>query len=228
MVRKQGRPKAGQEALTQEKILRVALALVDRDGVERLSMRRLASELDVDPMAIYHHVASKQALLSGIVDLVFAELQVRPEDGATWQQQIEAFAHAYRRLAMAHPNLVLHLITDAEAGAGAALMANELLYRALAAAGLSPQMVVRAGDLIVDFLNGYVLGESTGRLGQPGERGEMLAQLDQQPAGSFPTLRRVFATLRNTDALANFDVELAIVLAGIEVLANRNGAALPE
>ncbi len=68
MVRRTGRPKAGEEPLTRGRILKMALSLVDEHGMEALSMRRLAKELGVDPMAIYHHVPGKRALLTGLIE----------------------------------------------------------------------------------------------------------------------------------------------------------------
>ena len=218
MARKVGRPKAGQERLTQERILRTALALVDREGIAALSMRRLASLLGVDPMAIYRHLPDKRAVLAGVVAMALGELQppVRPED--CWQDQVRALARAYRSLARAHPNLVLQLVVDADAAAEAALPASEALYAALVSAGLPPQAVVRAADLVVDFLNGYALAESSGRLGQPDERQEMLERLAALPADRFPALRRVYGSLSDADLAADFEAELSILIAGIEAL----------
>jgi TetR/AcrR family tetracycline transcriptional repressor len=87
-------------------------------------MRRLAAELGVDPMAIYYHLPGKRAVLSGLIEDVFAELRV-PSAGGTWRDRVRGWARAYRDLARAHPNLVLHLVSNAEAGATAALEASE-------------------------------------------------------------------------------------------------------
>ena len=68
MARRAGRPRTGEEPLTRERILSTALSMVDEEGIEALSMRRLARELGVDPMAIYHHLPNKRALLSGLIE----------------------------------------------------------------------------------------------------------------------------------------------------------------
>jgi len=219
MGRRIGRPKAGQEPLTRERIFTAALRLVDQAGIEGMSMRQLAADLGVDPMAIYHHLPGKQAIIEGLVESVLNELRMPAVAGRPWPEQVRAFARAYRSMARAHPNLVFYLVTHAEAGAGAALAANEILYRALAAAGLAPQMIVRAADLVVDYLIGFALAESSGRLGQPGERQEMLAQLNQHPSDSYPTMRRVFDRLSEDEILADFEAELDIILAGITAIA---------
>src|SRR5262245_20185259 len=125
MVRKPGRPRAGQAPLTRERILAVALRLVDEHGIYALSMRRVASELDVDPMAIYHHLPGKRAVLVGIIELAFAELQVSSHQGMSWQDRVRAFALAYYDLVRAHPQLALYLVSNLEVGADAALAATE-------------------------------------------------------------------------------------------------------
>jgi AcrR family transcriptional regulator len=214
-----GRPKAGQEPLNRERILRAALRLVDEQGMEALSMRRLATELAVDPMAIYYHLPNKRAILAGLVARVFAELQVPSGQSGTWQDRLWATARAYHDLAKAHPNLVLYLVTDRESAAVAALDLNEALYEALAAAGLSPQMIVRAADLIVDYVNGFVLAEVTGLTEQASEWRDLSALLNEQPPDQFPTLRYIFGSLSGEDLAGGFEAGLNIILAGIAAIA---------
>src|SRR5919202_1328873 len=169
MGRRPGRPRAGNEKLTRERILRAALQLVDDHGVDALSMRRLAAELGVDPMAIYHYLPGKQAILAGVTASVFGELHIPALTGAVWQDHVRAFARAYHDLARAHANLVLYLVTDPTSGGNAILAANEVLYAALTQTGLPPRMIVQAADLVVDYLHGFVLGERPGELGPSGE-----------------------------------------------------------
>ena len=96
--RRGGRPAAGQTPLTEERILSAALRLVEEHGLADLSMRRLAAALGVDPMAIYHHLPSKGALVAGLVRRVFAELPAPADGGSAWQARVRAFARAYRDL----------------------------------------------------------------------------------------------------------------------------------
>ncbi len=224
MTRKLGRPKSGQEPLTRERILAAALRLVDEQGVEALSMRRLAAELAVDPMAIYHYLPNKRAILAGLIELVFAGWPAPPAAGLTWQEQVRDFARAYHQLTRAHPSLVLYLVTEAEFGAKAALAATESLYVALAGAGLSPRLIIQAADLIVDYLNGFALAESSGRFGQPGERQELLTQLHHSPPEQFSTLRRVLASVPEADLAANFEAGLDLILAGLAAVAGESSA----
>jgi AcrR family transcriptional regulator len=73
--------------LNAERVLTVALALADEIGIDDLTIRRLADALDVKPMTIYHHVANKEAIIDGMVDLVFAEIDL-PDPDLDWKTAI--------------------------------------------------------------------------------------------------------------------------------------------
>jgi len=91
-------------------ILHCALRIVDRDGVDGLSMRRLSEQVGRDPTVLYRHIPNKAALLDGIVEIVLGQLRVDTED-PDWAAQLRSVAHDFRRLALAHPNVVPLLVT---------------------------------------------------------------------------------------------------------------------
>jgi AcrR family transcriptional regulator len=91
-----------REPMTRERILRAAVALADEGGVESLSMRRLAQELGVVPMALYKHVAGKDELLDGMIDLVVAEIDP-PIEGADWKTTMRERILSARRALLRHP-----------------------------------------------------------------------------------------------------------------------------
>ena len=88
--------------LTRDRILRAAVALADRGGVESLSMRKVAQELDVVPMALYRHVASKDEMLDGMLDVVVGEIDP-PETGVDWKTAIRRRILSARRALLRHP-----------------------------------------------------------------------------------------------------------------------------
>ena len=218
-TRRPGRPRAERPVLTRPAILDAALALVDEEGIEALSMRRLAARLRVDAMSIYHHLPNKAAIISGLVEAVFATMPPTPADGP-WPDRVRAWARAYRDLALAHPNLVLQIVTDSAAASEAMIMTGEPLYAAFEAAGLTaPQIVVAAGTL-VDFINGYALALSppaadadTGAPG-PDPVDQRLAALDP---GEVPAIRRVQAGLggQSPSGADYFDACLDIIIRGV-------------
>ncbi|MET7508056.1 TetR family transcriptional regulator [Streptomyces albidoflavus] len=94
--------------LSEAGIYSAALRLVDADGVEALTMRKLADELDANPMSLYHHVANKEAVMRGVTRMVGARFRtVMPED-ASWQERLHLLAADLRSLAHRHPNLMAY------------------------------------------------------------------------------------------------------------------------
>src|SRR5512132_299771 len=88
--------------VSRSMILQAALRIIDRDGIDGLSMRRLSDEVGRDPTVLYRHVPNKAALLDGVAEIVLGQLRVDTSD-ADWTGQLRAVAHEFRRLALAHP-----------------------------------------------------------------------------------------------------------------------------
>ena len=221
-----GRPRAGQEPLTRERILGAALRVVDGEGMGALSMRRLGAELGVNPMSIYHYLPGKDAVVSGLVELVFSGMWVlRSSEGSPWQERVRAYARAYREVVSSHPNLALEIVSDAAAVSEAVLLGAEPLYGALEDAGLPPATIVQAADSLVDFVHGFALGEASNPSGEFDVGPELLARLEARPAGEAPALRRVFGALGEEGARydfdAGFEVGLDILVKGVETIAGK-------
>ncbi len=224
MARRVGRPRAGDKPLTRARIVGVALSLVDGDGIGALSMRRLAEELGVDPMAIYHHLPNKRALLSALVSEVFSGMRaVESREAGDWRVRVRAWALAFRDVARAHPKLVPHLASHPEAATEATLESTEELYAAFEEAGMGPGEIIGAVGLVVDFLNGYALAAASGALGDPDEQRGMLAMLHARPPGELPAMRRTLESLPDGDPEAPFEFGLEAVLAGLEATVRRRG-----
>ncbi len=227
-----GRPRAGQEVLSSRRILEAALRLVDEEGMGALSMRRLGADLGVNPMSIYHHLPGKDAVISGLVELVFSGMRVRYSDGSSWQEQVRAWAEAYRDLVRSHPNLVLEIVSNAAAATEAVLLVNEPLYGALDESGLPPAEVVRAADSVVDFAHGFALAEGAQPSGHPFDRRELLERLEAGVADGLPATSRVFGALTRDEARYDFDrgfdAGLGILLKGIEASISGDAARFGE
>ncbi|MEV4254015.1 TetR/AcrR family transcriptional regulator C-terminal domain-containing protein [Spirillospora sp. NPDC049652] len=141
--------------LTRERVLDAALALVDRDGPAKLSMRRLGAELGVEAMTLYHYVPNKDALLDGLVERVIAEARPRPGPGLEW---IADFARSLRRELLAHPRVVSLLASRPMSTPGGLDMVEEALA-ALADIGLTPLEAVGLLNTVATFTVGHVLAE---------------------------------------------------------------------
>jgi TetR/AcrR family tetracycline transcriptional repressor len=145
-------------ALSRELILDAALQLIDQDGLEALSMRRLGARLGVEGMALYRHVESKAALLDGLVERLLLLLDVDVDESAEWTAILVEVAAAYRRLAIAHPR-AFPLLTTRPPATTAALVRAEPVLAALARAGFGPAERIVATQTFFTFLNGYLLAE---------------------------------------------------------------------
>jgi AcrR family transcriptional regulator len=196
------------------------LELVDEEGMDALTMRRLGAALSVNPMSVYHHLPGKDAVISGLVELVFSGMRVRYPDGSSWQDRVRAWAEAYRDLVRSHPNLVLEIVSNAAAVTEAALLVNEPLYGALDESGLSPAEVVQAADSVVDFVHGFALAEGAQPLGHSFDRRDLLERLEAGSNDGLPATSRVFRALTRDEARYDFnrgfDAGLGILLKGIE------------
>ncbi len=199
-------PRSDKQPLSEQRVLEEALALVDGGGMASLSMRRLGSALGVDPMAVYYYFPSKDALLRRVVLEAFGTISRIATEG-TWQQRVLAWAQAYRDLALEHPNLILQLVSYPDAIAASTAAANEALYAALEEAGLTPPRLIAVADLVVDYVNGFVLAEA-------GRRSE--ASSPPQPANlaSFPVQRRIIEAAAGERPIDAFDSAIEVILGG--------------
>src|SRR5262245_41588561 len=137
--------------LSRERVLRVALELVDREGVEALSMRRLGRELGVEAMSLYGYVSSKQDLIEGVVEQVFREMPPIVPGPGLWQDRIRRHAAAYRQgLVAGRP-----LVTD-----GTAAFVDAALGE-LCAMGLD----LMTADRVLGVIAAFTLGQVAEQVG---------------------------------------------------------------
>ena len=98
--------------LTRDQIVDAAVALIDRDGLDAFSLRRLAADIGVDPMSLYNHVANKDALFDGVVEVVMAEIGAAMGDlTGPWPDQIRQAAAAFRGVLLGHPHVSVIVLT---------------------------------------------------------------------------------------------------------------------
>jgi AcrR family transcriptional regulator len=216
----QGAARSGDGKITRELVLATALELIDRDGVQALSMRRLGAALNRDPMILYRHAPGKAALLDGVVETVLAQLSVDPAD-PDWTAQLRAVARDYRALALAHPNVVPLLVTRPLATPLAlrprgTLRPLEDVLALLTRAGLSGLDALHVYRAFFGFLNGHVLNELQELVDNPDETDDLLRLgLHRLPIGEFPLLRSLAHALAAYDGAAELERGLDILLTGL-------------
>jgi AcrR family transcriptional regulator len=212
--------------ITRDLVLATALELIDRDGADALSMRRLAAALDRDPMILYRHAPGKAALLDGVVETVLAQLRVDPAD-PDWAAQLRAVARDYRALALAHPNVVPLLVTRPLATPLAlrphgTLRPLEDIIALLTRAGFSGPDALHVYRAFTGFLNGHLLNELQELVESPDETDDLLRLgLYRLPIGEFPLLRSLAHALAAYDGAAELERGLDILLTGLATTLSR-------
>jgi AcrR family transcriptional regulator len=220
--------------ITREVVLATALDLIDRDGADALSMRRLARALDRDPMVLYRHAANKAALLDGVAETVLAQLHVDPAD-PDWSAQLRTVARAYRALALAHPHVVPLLVTRPLATPlglrpRGTLRPLEDILALLTRAGFSGPDALHIYRALFGFLHGHILNELQELVENPEETDELLRLgLHRLPIREFPLLRSLAPVLARYDGAAELERGLDILLAGLTaaLTPSRSGPSHP-
>ncbi len=144
-------------ALTRERILRTAISLADRDGLESLSMRKLGQKLGVEAMSLYNHVRNKVDMLDGMVDVVFSEIEL-PANGADWRTAMRKRAMATRQVLLRHPWAIGLMESRATPGR-ATLRHHDAVLGSLRTAGFSIDMAAHAYSILDGYIYGFTLTE---------------------------------------------------------------------
>jgi AcrR family transcriptional regulator len=156
--RASGNP-AGRAALSRERVLRGAAAVADASGIAALTMRSLARELGVKPMSLYHHVAGKDDILDGIVDLVFSEIDL-PAPGGDWRLEMRRRAISARRVLRQHSWAIGLMESRANPGP-ATLRHHDATIGTLRGAGFSVATTAHAYALLNSYVYGFALQEAS-------------------------------------------------------------------
>jgi AcrR family transcriptional regulator len=141
--------------LSRERVLRAAISLADESGIESLSMRRLAQELGVEAMSLYHHVANKGALLDGMLDIVFGEMEPPPPDG-DWKPAMRACALSAHHVLLRHA-WACRLLMSPTGPSPARLRWMDSVLGRLRGAGFSAEMTHHAYHALDSHIVGFTL-----------------------------------------------------------------------
>ncbi|MFI9272673.1 TetR/AcrR family transcriptional regulator [Kitasatospora sp. NPDC052896] len=144
--------------LSRERIVAAALALVDAEGLDALSTRRLATELSVSGPSLYNHFATKDELLDAVVDSVMGEVELGMFDtGAPWRAALHDWARSYRAALAAHPHIV-PVLAQGPGRRPNALRLADAVFGCLVRAGWPRGQATRIGALMRYFVTGSALG----------------------------------------------------------------------
>jgi AcrR family transcriptional regulator len=176
--------------LTRERVLAAAVALADRGGIESLSMRKLAQELGVEAMSLYHHVANKDDILDGLVDVVFGEIDLPTgEDG--WKAAMRRRAISAREALRRHP-WATGLMESRPTPGAANLRHHDAVLGVLRGAGFSVELAAHAYSLLDSYIYGFALEEASLPFHTPEEAAQVAqAIMAEFPAAEYPHLTEI-------------------------------------
>lgn len=196
-----------RKPLDRRAIVEKALALIDRDGLEELSMRRLGAALGVEGMAIYHHFRNKGELLDGVLELLLEEMEPPPAGSLPPLERIRATFESCRAVAIRHPH-AFWLLPARRFRTDRQLEYYERLLRIFEEAGFDPALSARFFRLLAGYVTGVGLAEIGSRALQPDATPIRLERF--RDTRRFPRVSAVVPHLRvkNLEAIFKFGMDL--------------------
>lgn len=211
---------ASDAGLSKQRVVAEAIRLADRKGVHGLSMRRLAASLGAGAMSLYHYVANKDELLDAMIDVVFGEIELPPED-TDWQSAMRRRATSARQVLARHP-WAIGLMESRTSPGPANLRHREAVTACLRKAGFSVVMATHANWLLDSYVYGFALQEASLPFDTADELADLTEDvfLPQLPPDQFPYLNESAAALlaAGYDPAEEFTFGLDLILAALEPL----------
>ncbi|MEV8442809.1 TetR/AcrR family transcriptional regulator [Actinosynnema sp. NPDC051121] len=206
-------PKPGTP-LSRERVLRAAVAIADAGGIGGLTMRSLADALGVKPMSVYHHVAGKDEILDGIVDVVFSRIAL-PTPGGDWRREMVKRANSARDVLRRHP-WAIGLLESRTAPGPATLRHHDATIGTLRRAGFSVAMTAHAYALLDSYVYGFALQEAslpfTGPDSAAEVTGDILAHLSPDDYPHLVEMATEHVLLPGNDFAGEFEFGLGVIL----------------
>ena len=201
--------------LSKDRILDAAVRLVDHDGLDGLSMRKLGASLGVEAMSLYNHVANKDEVLDGVLDRVLREVPL-PDPAAPWDEQLRMLAHGFRRVGELHPG-VLPMFGDRAIRSVEGFAPLVCAYQALRNAGLDPDAALDAFLALASFVLGFALVDRGAMRDVSGGQSLDLTAVEADDHAR-PGLVEFATTLGRADSHREFERGLDLLLDGLRGL----------
>jgi AcrR family transcriptional regulator len=200
--------------LSRERVLRAAVALADQSGIESLTMRRLGQELGVEAMSLYNHVANKEAILDGVVDLVLGDIEV-PPTGTHWKTAMRERAISAHEVLLAHPWAAMLIMSRFNIGRGMTRYLDATLGR-LREGGFSIMGALDAWNTLDSHLYGFTLQELNLPFEVEQTRQVSADVLGRLPADEYPHVVEVITEIMQSGRKEDFELGLDLILDGLE------------
>ncbi len=215
---------ARRSQTSRAEVLQAALAVADEGGTTGLTIRAVAQRLGTSPMAIYHYVATKDEILDGLVDLVFAEIEPPAPEGP-WRAEIAKRMGSARAALRRHP-WAISLMESRTTPGPASLSRHEATLATLRRNGFSVAAAAHAYALIDSYVYGFAVQETTLPLGAAEDAGELAQQMMARFESAYPYLTEIATehVMRpGYDFGDEFEIGRELVLDALESLRRREG-----
>jgi AcrR family transcriptional regulator len=205
--------------LNRELVLRAAIALADESGIEALSMRKLGQALGVEAMSLYNHVANKDDVLDGIVDLVLSDIEV-PPTGTDWKSAMRQRSISAHEVLLSHPWAAMQIMSRFNIGHGMTRYLDATLGR-LREGGFTIEGALDAWHTLDSHLYGFTLQQLSLPFGvdeAPHVSADVLGRLQ---ADEFPHVVEIISHVMKSGREENFEYGLDLILDGLEKTLNQ-------
>jgi AcrR family transcriptional regulator len=215
-----------QTQLSRERVLQAALEAADEGGLAGLTIRSVAQRLGASPMAVYHYVATKEEILDGLVDLVFAEIDLPSPEGP-WRPEISHRMGSAREALRRHP-WAIALMESRTTPGPASLSRHEATLATLRQGGFSVAAAAHAYALIDSYVYGFAVQETSLPIGRPEDAGELAEGMLATFGSAYPYLAEIateHVIQPGYDFGEEFEIGRELVLDALETLRRRGRAA---
>jgi AcrR family transcriptional regulator len=225
VTRSAGKGRKVREPVTRERALTAAVAIADAEGIAALTMRRLAQQLGVEAMSLYHHVANKDDVLDGITDLVVGEIQV-PPSGTDWRTAMRDRAISAHEVLLAHPWAAMMLMSRFNIGPGMTRYLDATIGR-LREGGFTIHGALDAWHTLDSHIYGFTLQELQLPFDAADNAQVSADALELFDPAQFPYVVEVVTEISRTGRVEHFEFGLDLILDGLEQTLARKGRTGP-
>jgi AcrR family transcriptional regulator len=220
------RDRPAKAPLSEDAVVAAALAILKSEGLQAVTMRRVAAALDTGAMSLYVYVPSREGLLQAMLDRVTATVELEVPDPARWRAQLHSLLQRMRQALVAHPGIAAMTLADSPT-TEAVLLLTENLLEILLAGGLDPQGAAWAGDIFVLLVTGAAREDDVRRARGQGDDRAQISDLYQTFAGlppdRFPFITAHAAQMVAGDGDERFHFAIDVVIDGVIARAAQRG-----
>ncbi|GGK79102.1 TetR family transcriptional regulator [Planomonospora parontospora subsp. parontospora] len=209
------------EPLSRPRIVAAAIELIEREGADAVSMRRIAGELGVGVMSLYNHVPNKAALLDAVAETVLSEIEFADDPDAEWTERVRIQARAFRQIAHHYPRCTM-VVVSRQLQSAAGLLPVERALATLRSAGFGGEEAVRILRTFIAYIVGSLLRE-VGVTPTFAPVHHSQAEIGKVDPVLFPETSSLAAELGACDHEAEFEFGLELLIRAIAVERGRHG-----